>query len=91
MTTTLTSTTAAGVSRKLSNIGFDRYNRETGLGVSVHNDLGSIQVANHGYLPGTAAEELKAAGYKIDGLIRSECLVTGRHMELFNVVGRAEA
>lgn len=91
MNATITSTTTAGVSRKLSNLGFERYRSTIGLGFLVHKDLGSILVANHTTRPGTAAMELEDAGYIIEKQGTSECLVTGRHIEIFSVIGRVAA
>jgi hypothetical protein len=91
MNTTLNSTTAAGVSRKLHSLGFETYTPTNKVGYKVHNDLGSILVVHWGYSPSTAAEELAAAGYIVEDFRISESPLTGTYQELFRVVGRVEA
>lgn len=89
--TTITKTTASAVSRFLKAKSFDTYDRYTEVGYSVHLDGNDIRVANHGYLPGTAALELAANGYVIEALQMSEGAFSGRHMETFVVVGKVAA
>jgi hypothetical protein len=88
---TITTTTAAGVSRKLHSLGFEAYNPYNKVGYKVHNDLGSILVVNWVYSPSTAAAELTAAGYIVEDVRISESPLTGTQQELFRVIGRVEA
>jgi hypothetical protein len=87
--TTIAKTTAQAVGRKLRSLNFEPYDYATGIGCSVWQDGNRITVANHGYLPGTAAIELKEAGYIIENLYIGG---TGKHfMETFTVAGRVDA
>ena len=88
---TITKTSAQAVSRKLSSMGFDKYDRWFEVGFAVIKDGDAITVVNHGYLPGTAALELAAAGFAIAYHRTSEGAYTGKHMESFVVEGKVSA
>lgn len=88
---TILKTTAAAVSRKLASLGFEKKDGWVEVGYSVMNDNGSVIVANWTYSPSTAAAELAAAGYVIENVKVSEMTWSGRHHELFTVVGRVKA
>jgi hypothetical protein len=87
MTTMTTTTTASAVSRKLSALGFQKLDN-FGIGYVVGIEDGRILVSNKTYSRGTAFVELSAAGYIVNVLSRSECLVTGRHQEILEVLGK---
>jgi len=92
--TTITKTTASAVSRKLSSLGFDKYDTLTQMGFSVLYGGDGIHVVNHTNedYEGTAAQELEAAGYVIaNRFINDWSRFLGRKQEVFNVVGRVEA
>jgi hypothetical protein len=89
--TTITKTTASAISRKLTSLGFDKYDGWAEYGFTVFLDGGVVTVSNRGSLEGTAALELSAAGYIIENLSRSEGAYTGVHKEIFTVAGRVEA
>lgn len=79
--------TAPAVSRKLAALGFHKLDG-SGIGYSVGVEDGRILVSNRTYKRGTAFLELTAAGYIVNVLSRSECLVTGRHQEILEVLGK---
>jgi hypothetical protein len=93
MNATITSTTTAGVSRKLSNLGFERYSNTTQMGYAVYKDLGSIMVVNHTNYDyeGTAAAELETAGYIIEGRFVNDWAHINRKVEVFHIIGRVAA
>ena len=87
-TNTITATTAAAVSRKLSALGFEKLgSRQERIGFEVWED-GEILVVNYTYTKGTAAEELAAAGYLVEVIANSNCQITGRCQELLKVLGK---
>ena len=88
--TTITTTTAQAVSRKLRELNFEPYDHATGIGCSTWKDGNRITVANHTYSIGTAAIELQQAGYIIENLYHSGEF-GGRCMETFTVAGRMGA
>jgi hypothetical protein len=92
--TTITKTTAQAVSRKLSSLGFDKYDSLTQMGFSVLYGCDGIHVVNHTYkdYEGTAAQELEAAGYVIENrFVNDWSRFLDRKVEVFNVSGRVEA
>lgn len=89
ITDTITATSAAAVSRKLTALGFEKLgSRADRIGFDVWKD-GGILVVNYTYTKGTAAEELAAAGYLVEVIAVSACQITGRHQELLKVLGKA--
>jgi hypothetical protein len=88
---TISKTTASAVSRKLSSLGFDKYDDWSEAGFTVCQDGELITVSNRGYLKGTAALELANAGYVLENLQFTEGAYTGHFREFFVVAGRVEA
>lgn len=87
-TDTITATSAAAVSRKLSALGFEKLgSRAERIGFDVWKD-GGILVVTYTYGKSTAAEELAAAGYLVNVQSVSVCQITGRHQEIFEVLGK---
>jgi hypothetical protein len=92
--TTITKTSASAITRKLSELGFQKYEYPSQLGFDVMDTSNGIHVVNHtvsGY-KGTAALELELQGYVIEGhqyLDWSQFL--GKSVETFYVRGRIGA
>lgn len=92
--TTMTKTTTSAVSRKLSELGFIRYDSEDQIGFSVLTGYDGIRVINHvyGHATGTAAPELEALGYVIEDLEHLDWTAfLDRRVETFYVRGRVGA
>jgi hypothetical protein len=89
--TTITKTTAQAVSRKLSTLNFDRYEKLTRMGWSVGYGGDGIFVSNytHPEHEGTAAAELAAAGYIIENRYVNKWRHEDRVIEVFIVKGKA--
>jgi hypothetical protein len=91
---TITKTSKAGITRKLSGLNFDKYNYATQMGFFTYLDFDVIVVVNHtnADYEGTAARELEAAGYLIENRrVNDWSEFLGRKVEIFNVIGRVEA
>jgi hypothetical protein len=90
---TITKTTAAAVSRKLSALNFEKYDKASRMGFSVFDDTDGIFVSNYvnPNYEGTAAAELAAAGYIIEGRFINKWRHEDRAIEVFRVIGRAGA
>ena len=89
---TIAKTTASAVSRKLSSLGFEKYDGQ--MGFSVIDSYDGVHVANHtnADYEGTAAQELETAGYVIaNRFINDWSDFLGRKVEVFQVIGRVEA
>ena len=88
---TITKTTAQAVSRKLAATNFDKYDRLTRMGWSVLYSADGIFVSNytHPDYEGTAAAELEAAGYIIEGRFINKWRHEDRAIEVFIVKGKA--
>jgi hypothetical protein len=91
--TTITKTTAAAVSRKLTALNFDKYESVTRMGFSVLYSADGIFISNytHPDHEGTAAAELEEAGYIIKDRYINKWRHEDRAIEVFIVSGRAEA
>lgn len=88
---TITKTTAQAVSRKLTALNFDKYDRATRMGLSVLYSSDGIFVSNytHPEHEGTAAAELEAAGYIIKDRFVNKWRHEDRAIEVFIVSGKA--
>ena len=92
--TTIAKTTAQAVSRKLSSLGFQKYDNAYQMGFEVLYGIDGIHVVNHtnADYEGTAAQELEAAGYVIaNRAVREWTRFLNRKVEVFNVIGRVDA
>jgi hypothetical protein len=89
--TTMTKTTAQAVSRKLTALNFDKYEKSTRMGLSVLYSADGIFVSNytHPDHEGTAAAELEAAGYIIKDRYVNKWRHEDRAIEVFLVIGKA--
>jgi hypothetical protein len=91
---TITKTSTSAVSRKLAELGFERYDSEKTIGFNVLTGYDGIRVVNHvyGHATGTAAQELEALGYVIEDLQHLDWTAfLDRRVETFYVKGRVEA
>lgn len=88
---TITKTTPQAISRKLSSMGFDKYDRWTETGFSVLYDGRNAMVSYWSCAPGTAAIELAAAGYVITNLRTSKREYAERYVEMFTIEGKVSA
>jgi hypothetical protein len=91
--TTINTTSAAGVARKLNNLGFEKFNGEIGF-ATMTTASGQIHVVNHTYAnghPSTAAEELESNGYVVEGRSSTDWPLLGKSFESFFVIGRVDA
>lgn len=92
--TTITKTTAAAVSRKLSNLNFQKAD-DAGIGFAVFNTPDGygfeIVVIHTGYAPSNASKELVEAGYVVRLAWTSFDEVTRRYRECFEIAGRVGA
>ena len=91
---TITKTSKAGITRKLSGLNFEKFSHATQMGFFVYEDYDGITVVNHTNpdYEGTAAQELEAAGYSIANReVRDWSQFIGRKVEIFQVLGRVEA
>jgi hypothetical protein len=87
----ITKTTAAAVSRKLSALNFEKYDKASRMGFSVFDDTDGIFVSyytNPNY-EGEAAAELAAAGYIIEDRFINKWRHEDRAIEVFFVSGKA--
>jgi hypothetical protein len=92
--TTMTTTNAGAVTRKLTALGFEKFSHMGSIGFDVFTmSDGRIHIANHTVAdyPGTAAKALEDAGYIIEGHSYTDYSNIGRLVEVFFVVGRVAA
>lgn len=92
--TTITKTSASAITRKLSELGFVKYDRDDTVGFDVMQTGAGLHVVNHvyGHATGTAAQELEAQGYIIEGHQHLDwTMFLNRRCETFYVVGRVGA
>ncbi len=89
--TTIAKTTASAVGRKLRSLNFEPYDYDTQIGCSVWQNGSAVEIANWGYAPGTASQELKKAGYIVLSVERGNYLHDGKHFEMVTVIGRVDA
>ena len=92
--TTITRTSKAGITRKLSGLNFDKFSHATQMGFFVYEDYDGITVVNHtnSDYEDTAAQELEAAGYRIaNRQVNDWSQYIGRKVEIFQVIGKVGA
>jgi hypothetical protein len=88
---TIAKTTASAVGRKLRSLNFEPYDYATGIGCSVWQSGSSVEIANWGFAPGTASQELRNAGFIVLSVDRGNYEHDGKHFEMVTVIGRADA
>ncbi len=89
---TVTKTTASAITRKLTELGFQKYDLQYGFDVMTTDN--GIHVVNHtnSDYKGTAALELELQGYVIEAHQYLDwSMFLGKNVEVFFVVGRVGA